>query len=221
LVMDSVFSRIGELKIIPVIKINRAEKAKELGSSLIEAGLPLGEITFRTDAAEAAIQALADFRGFAVGAGTVLSIQDARKAIAAGAQFIVSPGFNLKVAEYCLDQGIPLAPGVSTPTEIEAALGIGLKILKFFPAEAFGGIRTLKAIAEPYRMVRFIPTGGITADNLADYLRLPNVFACGGSWMVKSDYIDQGDFEKIVKLTREALDIVSRAFRNPSPAPRS
>jgi len=212
--MNSVLSRIEGLKIVPVIKINDSEHAKPLAEALLKGELPCGEITFRTDAAEKAIRVMAEFDRFLVGAGTVLTVENVKKAVNAGARFIVSPGLNPKVVTYCLDHDIPITPGVSTPSDIEKALDLGLTILKFFPAEAFGGLKTLKAISAPYGMARFIPTGGISAKNLGDYLQFTKVLACGGSWMVKPDDIDKGDFEKIAGLTREAVDIVKNIHRN-------
>jgi 2-dehydro-3-deoxyphosphogluconate aldolase/(4S)-4-hydroxy-2-oxoglutarate aldolase len=145
-----------------------------------------------------------------VGAGTVLTIDQAKQAVDAGATFIVAPGFNPKVVGYCLKHKIPMAPGVATPTDIEAALDLGLNILKYFPAEAFGGLNTLKAIGAPYTDVKFIPTGGINARNVGAYLAHPKVVACGGSWMVKSSFITDGQFDKITRLVREAVTLVQK-----------
>jgi len=144
-------------------------------------------------------------------AGTVLKVEQVKAAIAAGAEFIVAPGINPKVVQFCLSQNIPVPPGVCNPTDIEMAMDMGLKILKFFPAEAAGGIKLLKAVCAPYNMVKFIPTGGIGPANLADYLKHPKVFACGGSWMVKSDMIAQGRFDTIERLTRQAVELVQTA----------
>jgi len=200
---------IGRLSLLPVVQIEHAADAVNLGKALIEGGLPCAEITFRTDSAEQAIKFIsATFPEIILGAGTVLSIAQAEKAIGAGAQFIVSPGFNPKVVDWCLEHGVPAIPGVATPTEIEMGLDKGLNVLKFFPAQALGGIETLKALAAPYASVRFIPTGGINPQNLAEYLQMPIVFACGGSWFVKTNLIAAGEFDEITRLTKEAVSIV-------------
>jgi len=198
-------------KIIPVVAIQDAADALPLADALIMGGLPCAEITFRTAAAASAIEAIAKRGDIDVGAGTVLNVQQVQQAVDAGATFIVAPGFNPKVVGYCIDKGIPVTPGVSNPTDIEMALDFGLEILKFFPAEAFGGLKTLKAMSAPYTMMRFIPTGGIGPGNVLDYLKYPKVVACGGSWMVKSDLIAGGQFEQITKLTREAVAIAAQA----------
>jgi 2-dehydro-3-deoxyphosphogluconate aldolase/(4S)-4-hydroxy-2-oxoglutarate aldolase len=197
-------------KIIPVVAIQDAEDALPLADALIRGGLPCAEITFRTAAAASAIKAVAQRGDILVGAGTVLTVDQVKQAVDAGATFIVAPGFNPKVVAYCIDKGIPVTPGVSNPTDIEMALDFGLEILKFFPAEAFGGLKTLKAMSAPYTMMRFIPTGGIGPGNVLDYLKHPKVAACGGSWMVKSDLIAGGQFERITELTREAVAIAAQ-----------
>ena len=198
-------------RIIPVVAIQDVGHALPLADALIRGGLPCAEITFRTAAAAAAIEAIAKRGDIDVGAGTVLKVDQVKQAVDAGATFIVSPGFNPKVVGYCIDNHIAITPGVSNPTDIEMALDFGLEILKFFPAEAFGGLKTLKAMSAPYTMMRFIPTGGIGPDNVLDYLKHPKVAACGGSWMVKSDLIAGGQFERITELTREAVAIAAQA----------
>lgn len=204
--------RLGELALVPVIEIEHAERAVQLGQALLAGGLPCAEITFRTEAAEEAIRGITSaLPQIIVGAGTVLSVEQARRAVSAGACFIVSPGFNPRVVDWCLEHEIAVTPGIATPTEIEMALDKGLSILKFFPAEALGGVMMLKAIAAPYkREARFIPTGGITAQNLADYLSLPVVHACGGSWLAPAKLISGGAFDEITRLTQEAVGIVRR-----------
>lgn len=198
-----------ELGLVPVVVIDRASDVIPLGEVLLEAGLPCAEVTFRTAAAEEALGLFhSRFPEILLGAGTVLTEDQARAAIAAGAQFIVSPGFNARVVDFCLQQALAVFPGVATPTDIEAALSRGLSILKFFPAEAIGGIPYLKAIAGPYRQIRFIPSGGINPGNLAAYLSLPNVIACNASWPVSSKYIKSGNFKEIRNQVREALRIV-------------
>ena len=197
-------------KIIPVVAIQDAGDALPLADALIRGGLPCAEITFRTAAAPDAIKAIAQRGDMLVGAGTVLTVDQVKQAMDAGATFIVSPGFNPKVVGYCVEKNIPVTPGVSNPTDIEMGLDFGLEILKFFPAEAFGGLKTLKAMSAPYTMMRFIPTGGIGPDNVLEYLKHPKVPACGGSWMVKSDLIAAGRFERITELTREAVSIAAQ-----------
>ncbi|HUS69572.1 MAG TPA: bifunctional 4-hydroxy-2-oxoglutarate aldolase/2-dehydro-3-deoxy-phosphogluconate aldolase [Anaerolineae bacterium] len=209
--MPGVLDTLGDLGLVPVVKIERSEDAVNLGGALLAGGLPCAEITFRTEAAEEAIRQISSsLRDVIVGAGTVLSVDQANRAVSAGAKFIVSPGFNQKVVDWCLENGVPVTPGVLTPTEIEMALDRGLNILKFFPAEAMGGIATLKAIGAPYGEVKFIPTGGINQGNFADYLAQPNVHCCGGSWLVKADLISDGNFDEITRLTREAVAVVRR-----------
>jgi len=209
--IDEVIGRCG---IVPVVKLDDAKDALPLADALIAGGLPLSEITFRTDAAEEAIRITANERpDMLVGAGTVLSIEQADKAIAAGAKFIVSPGLNPVVVKHCQSRNVPIFPGVCTPTEIEAALGLGLTCLKFFPAESYGGLSTLKALCAPYGDVRFMPTGGINTKNVEEYLSFPKIVACGGSWMVAADLIASAQFDKIADLTREAVTLVAKVRR--------
>ena len=209
--MTDLLEKLGVLGVVPVVEIERAEDAVELGQALLAGGLPCAEITFRTAAAEEAIRRISSsLPEVIVGAGTVLSVDQANRAASAGAQFIVSPGFNQKVVDWCLQNEMPVTPGVLTPTEIDMALDRELRILKFFPAEAMGGVATLKAISAPYRGVKFIPTGGISKDNLADYLALPSVHCCGGSWLVKASLISAGKFDEITRLTQEAVSVVRR-----------
>ena len=208
--MNDILLKIGELKIVPVVAIQDAKDAKPLGDALLAGGLACAEITFRTAAAQDAIKIMSANKDALVGAGTVLKVDQVKAAVDAGAQFIVSPGFNPQVVGYCVENNIPITPGISNPTDIEMALDFGLEVVKFFPAEAFGGIKTLKAISAPYGMMRFIPTGGIDANNLLDYLSFSKVLACGGSWMVKSDFISNGDFDKITKLTSEAVNLANQ-----------
>jgi 2-dehydro-3-deoxyphosphogluconate aldolase/(4S)-4-hydroxy-2-oxoglutarate aldolase len=208
--MNQVFDQISKLKLVPVVKIEAANDALALGEALIAGGLPLAEITFRTDAAARSIRILSDtLPELLVGAGTVLTIEQVRQATAAGARFIVAPGFNPTVVDYCLDQGIPVVPGVNSPTQIEMGLERGLEVLKFFPAEASGGLKFLKAVAAPYGGVSFIPTGGISPGNLLGYLAFERVLACGGSWLAKTNLISAGRFGEITRLTREAVDSIS------------
>jgi 2-dehydro-3-deoxyphosphogluconate aldolase/(4S)-4-hydroxy-2-oxoglutarate aldolase len=207
--MTDLLDKLGVLGVVPVVKIERAEDAVALGRALLDGGLPCAEITFRTAAAEDAIRRISSsLPEIIVGAGTVLTVDQASKAVSAGARFIVAPGFNQKVVDWCLQNEIPVTPGVMTPTEIDMALDRGLNILKFFPAEAIGGIAVLKAISAPYGGVKFIPTGGINQNNLADYLALPSVHCCGGSWLVKANLISAGKFDEITQLTQDAMSVV-------------
>lgn len=195
--------------LVPVIKVDQAQDAVPLCKALAEGGLPVAEITFRTAAAEEAIRLVHEaLPEVLLGAGTVLSTEQADRAMTAGAGYIVSPGFNPTVVQHCLDKGYPVLPGVSSPSEIEQALSLGVKTVKFFPAEALGGVGMIKALAAPYGELRFVPTGGINEGNLVDYLALPQVVACGGSWMVPSAAIKQGDWARITELTRKAVQLM-------------
>jgi 2-dehydro-3-deoxyphosphogluconate aldolase/(4S)-4-hydroxy-2-oxoglutarate aldolase len=209
--MNDVLSQIAALRVVPVISIEKAADASALGEALAEGGLPIAEITFRTDAAQQAIRLLARRRDLLVGAGTVLNVDTAQRAVEAGAKFIVSPGFNPKVVTWCVNAGVPIAPGTATPTDIEMALDHGLTVVKFFPAEQLGGLNLLKAIAAPYGMMRFMPTGGIGPVNLGEYLRFPKVIACGGSWMVTRELLAERRFDQITELTRQAVQIAQEA----------
>ena len=190
--MDLVFEKLGKIGIVPVVVLDDAKDAEALGNSLMEGGLPCAEVTFRTQAAEESI----------------LTIDQVNRAWDAGSKFIVSPGLNPKIVEYCLNRGIPVCPGTCTPSDIERALEFGLDAVKFFPAEPSGGLKFIKAIAAPYTNVKFMPTGGINAQNVKDYLAYNRILACGGSWMVTKDLVKAGDFNKITDLVREAAQIV-------------
>jgi 2-dehydro-3-deoxyphosphogluconate aldolase/(4S)-4-hydroxy-2-oxoglutarate aldolase len=204
--MNELMKKVSTCGIVPVIKIDEVEKAVPLAKALCAGGLPVAEVTFRTDAAEESIRRItAEVPEIMVGAGTVITIDQVDRAMAAGAKFIVSPGFNPKIVSYCIDKGITIIPGTSSPSDMEKAMELGLDTVKFFPAEQSGGISYLKAVSGPYTKLKFMPTGGINEKNITDYLALPNVIACGGSWMVKSDLIASGDFEAITKLTKEAI----------------
>jgi len=207
--MNKILEEIGLYKIIPVIIIDEVENSIPLASALIDGGLPVAEVTFRTKAAKESIEKIAkEFPKMLLGAGTVLSVDQVKSAVDAGAKFIVSPGLNPKVVEYCLNQNIPITPGIATPTEIERALEFNLEVVKYFPAEALGGINYLKAISAPFGNLKFIPTGGIDEKNLQSYLLFPKVLACGGSWMVKSDLIANKKFNEIKNLSLSATSIV-------------
>jgi 2-dehydro-3-deoxyphosphogluconate aldolase/(4S)-4-hydroxy-2-oxoglutarate aldolase len=204
--MEDVLKKLGDIGLIPVIKLDSPDQALPLGKALLAGALPVAEITFRTDAAKESIRILSkELPDLIVGAGTVLTPGQVDTAVAAGARYIVTPGFNPKVVEYCQKKGVPVTPGVTTPSQIEAAMEYGLKVLKFFPAENSGGVGMLKAFAGPYGdKVSFIPTGGVSEKNLADYLSQPNVHAVGGSWMVPGKLIESGDFASVERLCREA-----------------
>ncbi len=204
--MNKTLIKIGELGIVPVVKIEKAEDALPLGKALIDDDLPIAEITFRTSAAEESIKTLTrELPNLLVGAGTVLTIEQVKKAVSSGAKFIVSPGFNPKVVDYCIENDIPVTPGINNPTQIEMALERGIEVVKFFPAEASGGLSLLKSMSAPYAGIKFIPTGGINQNNLCSYLSNNKVLACGGSWMVKAELISSGNFDEITRLTRETV----------------
>ncbi|MBC8586432.1 bifunctional 4-hydroxy-2-oxoglutarate aldolase/2-dehydro-3-deoxy-phosphogluconate aldolase [Youxingia wuxianensis] len=204
--MNDVLKQLSKIGIVPVIKIDDVDKAIPLAKALCNGGLPCAEITFRTAQGEEAIRRVAkELPEMLVGAGTVLTVDQVDRAVAAGAKFIVSPGLNPKVVKHCIDIGIPVAPGCSSPSDIEAALEMGLTTVKFFPAEQLGGVNFIKALAGPYVNVTFMPTGGVNASNLLDYLSFNKILCCGGTWMVKADLINEGKFDEIERLTRQAV----------------
>jgi 2-dehydro-3-deoxyphosphogluconate aldolase/(4S)-4-hydroxy-2-oxoglutarate aldolase len=207
--MNAVLEQFGKIGIIPVVVLDDAKDAEPLGKALMEGGLPCAEVTFRTAAAEESIRIMAEkFPDMLVGAGTVLTTDQVDRAVAAGAKFIVSPGINPKVVDYCVSKNIPITPGTCNPSNVETALEFGLDVVKFFPAEPAGGLKYIKAIAAPYVGMKFMPTGGINAENVKEYLKYDRILACGGSWMVKGDLIKAGNFDKIRELTAEAAQIV-------------
>jgi len=202
---DGILDRLRTLRVLPVIVIEDAAHAAPLARALADGGRPAAEITFRTAGAGDAIRRIAaECPDVVLGAGTVLTPARVDEALDAGAQFIVAPGFGPAVVDRCLERGVPVFPGVCTPTEIEAALARGLTTVKFFPAEPMGGVKYLKAIASPYGMMRFMPTGGVNAENVHTYLQFPKVIACGGSWMAPAERIAAGDFEWIRAETARA-----------------
>ena len=204
--MTEVLEKIQKIGIVPVVVLNDAKAAKPLGQALCDGGLPCAEVTFRTAAAEESIRIMAqEFPEMLVGAGTVLTTEQVDRAVNAGAKFIVSPGLNPKVVKYCVDKGIPITPGTANPSDIEQALELGLEVVKFFPAEAAGGLKMIKAMAAPYTTMKFMPTGGINAGNINEYLAFDKILACGGSWMVKGDLVEAGKFDEIRELTKEAV----------------
>lgn len=207
--MENLIKKISDIGVVPVIKIDNAKDAVPLANALKKGGICCAEVTFRTDAAEEAIRLIAtEFPDFLVAAGTVLTPKQADAAMAAGASFIVSPGLNPVVVKHCVDKGYPIIPGVCTPSEVEMGMSLGLSYLKFFPAEAAGGVNMIKAMAAPYTKIKFMPTGGIGPKNLADYLNCKAVIACGGSWMVPGDMITAGKFDEIEKLTAQAVALL-------------
>ena len=207
--MNEVLQKIHETGIIPVVVLNDAKDAAPLAKALCEGGLPCAEVTFRTEAAEECIRIMTrEFPEMFVGAGTVLTTEQVDRAVEAGAKFIVSPGLNPKVVKYCIEKGVPVTPGVCTPSEVEQAIELGLEVVKFFPAEPAGGLNMIKAMAAPYVNMKFMPTGGINPKNVREYLAYDKIFACGGSWMVKGSLVEAGEFDKIKELTQEAVEIV-------------
>jgi 2-dehydro-3-deoxyphosphogluconate aldolase/(4S)-4-hydroxy-2-oxoglutarate aldolase len=209
--MTAILTQIGNLRIVPVIALDSAADASPLADALVAGGLPIAEVTFRTAAAAESISIMAKRGDLLVGAGTVLNVDTVKRAVDCGAKFIVSPGFNPKVVSYCVANQIPITPGTATPSDIEAALDHGLTMVKFFPAEALGGLKLLKAVSAPYSMMNFMPTGGITPGNMCEYFKLSNVFAIGGSWMVTKEMLAGKQFALITDLTAEAVRLAKLA----------
>ncbi len=204
--MHPVLEELSKIGIVPVIALDDAKDAEPLGRALIDGGLPCAEVTFRTAAAEESIRIMASkFPELLVGAGTVLTTEQVDRAVNAGAKFIVSPGLNPKVVRYCVEKGIPITPGTTNPSDVEVAIECGLEVVKFFPAEAAGGLNMIKSMAAPYTNMKFMPTGGISASNLNSYLDFNKIIACGGSWMVKKELVNAGEFGKITELCKEAV----------------
>jgi 2-dehydro-3-deoxyphosphogluconate aldolase/(4S)-4-hydroxy-2-oxoglutarate aldolase len=213
---SAVVARLRQLRLVPVITIDDPKSAPALGRALIEGGLPCAEITFRTAGAREALKQLTgECPELLAAAGTVLTPAQVDEAVEAGAKFIVAPGFNPKVVEHCLERDIPVFPGVATPTEIEAALALGLDVLKVFPIEPLGGLSYLKAISAPYPALEFMPTGGITLDNVGAYLAWPKIVACGGSWIAPTEYIREGLFDRITDEASKAVAAANSIARMP------
>lgn len=209
--MTTLNEQLANLKVIPVIAINKAEDAIPLGRTLVENGMPCAEITFRTECAAEAIKAMrAEFPEMLIGAGTILTNEQVDQAIDAGVDFIVSPGFNPRTVQYCLDKNVPIVPGVNNPSLVEQAMEMGLRTLKFFPAEPSGGVGMLKALTAVYP-VKFMPTGGVSLGNVDEYLSIPSVLACGGTWMVPTKLIDEGQWDELGKLVRDAVAHVAQS----------
>ena len=209
--MDKMIELVQKTGVVPVVVLEDAKDAEPLAKALCEGGLPCAEVTFRTAAAEECIRIMAEkYPEMLVGAGTVLTTDQVDRAGAAGAKFIVSPGFDPEIVDYCLEKGIPVFPGCITPSEVAQAVKRGLKVIKFFPAEQFGGVATIKAMAAPYVGLKFMPTGGVSPKNLESYLSYDRIIACGGSWMVKGDLVKAGKFDEIKALTEEAVKMVAQ-----------
>lgn len=207
--MKTIEEQFYDYGVVPVVVLEDAKDALPLAKALKEGGLPCAEVTFRTDAAEESIRLIRrEYPDMLVGAGTVLGIDQAERALEAGAKFIVSPGFDPQVVDDCLERDVPVFPGCITPSEVAQAVKRGMEVLKFFPAEQAGGLAMIKAMAAPYTMVKFMPTGGISEKNLKEYLECDKIICCGGSWMVKGSLIKNGEFGKIRKLVKEAVELV-------------
>lgn len=208
---NDVAIKLGATGVVPVIVLEHANDANPLADALVAGGLPVMEITLRSEAGLASIQAVAGLTDVLVGAGTVLNQSAAEQAIAAGAKFIVSPGLDEPTVRYCQQHDVLILPGVCTASEVQKAINLGLQYVKFFPAEAFGGAATIKALAGPFPQVKFVPTGGITANSLASYLAIPAVHAVGGSWMVAKNLVKDGDFASITRLASVAVGIANQS----------
>jgi 2-dehydro-3-deoxyphosphogluconate aldolase/(4S)-4-hydroxy-2-oxoglutarate aldolase len=202
---------IKKIGVVPVVKIDNIEDTQPLMEALIKGNLPVAEITFRTACAEDAIRIAAkNYPEMLVGAGTVVTSAQAIRAIEAGAKFIVGPGYSASVAKVCQTRDIPYLPGCVTPTEIITALDAGIDTVKFFPASVYGGLKAIKALAAPFTTVKFIPTGGVSADNLAEFLAFPKIVACGGSWMVADSLVKEKNWAEITRLANEAVEIAQK-----------
>lgn len=208
--MNAIDKQIMEFGVVPVVVLNDAEDALPLADALVKGGLPCAEVTFRTRDAKESIRRMTEkYPDMLVGAGTVLTTEQIDQAVEAGAKFIVSPGFDPEIVDACIKKEIPIFPGCITPSEVAQAVKRGLQVVKFFPAEQFGGVETIKALAAPYTMIKFMPTGGVNAKNLKDYLSCDKIICCGGSWMVKGDLIKAGEFDKICEMTKEAVGLIA------------
>lgn len=206
---NHVMEKIREIRLIPVVTADSVEQGLQIMKALIAGGLPAAEVTFRTPAAEEALNAMTKtYPDALIGAGTVLNASQAQRALAAGAQFIVSPGYSQEVVDYCQKENVAVIPGCMTPTEMQYAIASHLEVVKFFPAEAAGGLKLLKAVAAPYPDLRFMPTGGISQDNVGEYLAFDKIIACGGSWMVSP--AKNGDYEEVTRRTKEAVRLIQK-----------
>lgn len=208
--MDEFLKQVEALKVVPVVVLEDAKDAVPLGQALMNGGLPVAEVTFRTAAAADSIKAMCQaFPEMCVGAGTVITVEQCKKALEAGAKFIVSPGYSEEVTTYCIEHEVPILPGICTPTELINVVNHGLPVAKFFPAAQYGGLKTIKALAAVFPQIRFMPTGGVSEANVMEYLAEPKIIAAGGSWMVKGDLIKAGKFDEIEKMTRSAVELVN------------
>lgn len=214
--MNAMNEKISSIGVVPVIKLNNPETdAVPLAKALCEGGVPVAEVTFRAAGADIAIRLMREAcPDMLVGAGTVLTIEQVDKAITAGAQFIVTPGFDPEIVAYCVEKNMPIYPGCTTPTDYHAALKYGLEVLKFFPAEQSGGLAKIKAMSAPFPMFKVMPTGGISLSNLKEYLSAPVIAACGGSYMVTADLIDNHKWDEITELCKKSVEIVKEARSN-------
>lgn len=204
--MNQILEQVRNVGLMPVIKLTDVSKAVDLAKALTKGGIPVAEVTFRAAGADQAIKAIAEaLPDMLVGAGTVINVEQADLAIKAGAKYIVSPGFVPEVVKFCIDSGVPVIPGCTNASEVSEASNFGLEVVKFFPAEAMGGLKVLKALSGPFAAMKFIPTGGIGPDNLGDYLAFNKIIACGGSWMVPAKMVDACDWDGITALAREAV----------------
>lgn len=209
--MSNILDVLSSHKVIPVVVLNKSEDALPLAKALIDGGLPVAEVTFRTDAALESIKKIAEsYPEIILGAGSVSTIEQVKDAVAAGAKYIVCAGFSKKVVEYCVENDIPIIPGVCTPTEVMMAQECGLNVVKFFPAEQYGGLNTIKAISGPFPKMKFVPTGGISLNNILEYLHSDKILACGGSWMVKGSLVTNGEFDKIKELVADTVKYVNK-----------
>ena len=209
--MNKVLEKISKICILPVVVLEDAKDAKPLAKALCAGGLPCAEVTFRTAAAKECISIMRkEFPEMLVGAGTVLTVEQVDEALEAGAQFIISPGFDEDVVKHCIEKNVPVTPGTCTPSDVQKCYKLGLDVVKFFPAEAAGGLKMIKSIAAPYTQMKFIPTGGINANNMKDYLEYDRILAIGGSWMVKGDLVAEGKFDEIKSLVEEAVELVAK-----------
>ena len=210
--MEDITESFEKLGVVPVVVLEDAKDAVPLATALVKGGLPCAEVTFRTEAAEESIRLMMEqFPKMLVGAGTVLTVEQVDAAVRAGAKFIVSPGFDAEIVDYCIKNEIPVFPGCITPSEVAQAVKRGLKVVKFFPAEPAGGLKYIRAIAAPYTMMKFMPTGGINPQNVREYLAYDRIAACGGSWMVKNTMIENNEFDRIEELVKEAVEIVKES----------
>ncbi len=211
--MNEMNTKISNIGVVPVIKLNNPERdAAPLAKALCEGGVPVAEVTFRAAGADTAIRLMKEAcPDMLVGAGTVLTTEQVDKAIAAGAEFIVTPGFDPEIVKYCVEKNMPIYPGCTTPTDYHAALKFGLEVLKFFPAEQSGGLAKIKAMSAPFPMFKVMPTGGIGLSNLKEYLSCPVIAACGGSYMVTADLIDNQKWDEIIDLCKKSVEIVKEA----------